>query len=737
VRHLLLGFLLLFGATGDLAARPDSILPEETAGEVHAARPGIQDAPASHSIQGAGGSRDIEEPFMIRLLRGLLGLGFLVGMAVLFSAKRKSVSWSLIAKGMLLQLVFGILVLRTTWGRSFFRVVNDVIVALIGYANAGSSFVFGQLINREIPVTGGDGVVEVGANFAFSVLPTIIFFASLLAILYFLGVMQRVVKGVAWAMQRTLKTSGAETLSAAGNIFVGQTEAPLLIRPFVGRMTMSELNTVMTGGFATVAGGVMAAYVAMLSGYFPDIAGHLLAASIMAAPAGIVISKTLMPETDEPATKGTLAIDVEKTDANVIGDRPAWHRRSHPRADSRVDLRAGRLAHRRTLVRRAAHREPVRDQDGGQRVRRVQRACKDARGRRGALPEVGGHRHVRFDRIRQLRLDRDPDRRDRRHRSRATLGPLANRASRDAGWNRRHLDDRDSGRDSGVSASSASSMARPAVGQRVEEAVEALKDRLGVFEPVVGVILGSGLGGLAGRFEDAQGIAAPDLPHWPVSTVEGHEGEIIAGTLAGVPAVGLSGRVHMYEGHPPEDVAMPTRVLARLGIRALVVSNAAGGVRLDLEPGDLMLIADQINLMGRNPLFGPVPQGETRWPDMYGAYDPELKQVVRDVAREQRIRLKEGTYLALLGPNYETPAEIRALRKLGADAVGMSTVPEVIAARAFGVRCVGVSCITNLAAGISPEPLDHEEVLETGALVAEAFQSLILASIKEFGELLG
>ncbi len=318
VRHLLLGFLLLFGATGDLAARPDSILPEETAGEVHAARPGIQDAPASHSIQGAGGSRDIEEPFMIRLLRGLLGLGFLVGMAVLFSAKRKSVSWSLIAKGMLLQLVFGILVLRTTWGRSFFRVVNDVIVALIGYANAGSSFVFGQIINREIPVTGGDGVVEVRANFAFSVLPTIIFFASLLAILYFLGVMQRVVKGVAWAMQRTLKTSGAETLSAAGNIFVGQTEAPLLIRPFVGRMTMSELNTVMTGGFATVAGGVMAAYVAMLSGYFPDIAGHLLAASIMAAPAGIVISKTLMPETDEPATKGTLAIDVEKTDANVI-----------------------------------------------------------------------------------------------------------------------------------------------------------------------------------------------------------------------------------------------------------------------------------------------------------------------------------------------------------------------------------------------------------------------------------
>ena len=242
---------------------------------------------------------------------------------------------------------------------------------------------------------------------------------------------------------------------------------------------------------------------------------------------------------------------------------------------------------------------------------------------------------------------------------------------------------------------------------------------------------------MAGRFEDEQTIAAPDLPHWPVSTVEGHEGEIVLGTLAGVPAVGLSGRVHMYEGHAPEDVAMPTRVLARLGIRALVVSNAAGGVRLDLEPGDLMLIADQINLMGRNPLFGPVPKGETRWPDMYGAYDEELKQVVRDVAREQRIRLKEGTYLALLGPNYETPAEIRALRRMGADAVGMSTAPEVIAARAFGVRCVGVSCITNLAAGISPEPLNHEEVMEVGAQVADTFQSLVLASIREFGELLG
>jgi len=276
----------------------------------------------------------------------------------------------------------------------------------------------------------------------------------------------------------------------------------------------------------------------------------------------------------------------------------------------------------------------------------------------------------------------------------------------------------------------------PPMERRVEEAAAALAELLDGFEPLVGVILGSGLGALAGKFEGARKVPATELPHWPPSTVVGHEGRIVAGTLAGVPAVGLSGRVHMYEGHPPGEVVLPVRVLTRLGIRALVVSNAAGGVRLDLRPGDLMLIADHINLMFRNPLFGPVPEGETRWPDMYGTYDTELREVVRRVAGEQRIPLQEGTYAALLGPSYETPAEIRALRGLGADAVGMSTVPEVIAARAAGVRCVGVSCITNLAAGISPEPLDHEEVLETSERVADAFQSLILGSIERFGRLL-
>ncbi|UCG77135.1 MAG: purine-nucleoside phosphorylase [Gemmatimonadota bacterium] len=271
----------------------------------------------------------------------------------------------------------------------------------------------------------------------------------------------------------------------------------------------------------------------------------------------------------------------------------------------------------------------------------------------------------------------------------------------------------------------------------MELAVRAVLERFGPFEPLLGVILGSGLGGLADRFEGAQVVVGSDLPGWPRSTVEGHEGKVICGTLAGVPAVGLSGRVHMYEGHAPEAVILPVRVLVGLGIRALVVSNAAGGIRRDLRAGDLMLIADHIDLMYRNPLVGPVGRGETRWPDMYGTYDGELRDAVRAVALERRIPLQEGIYAGLLGPSYETPAEVRALRRLGADAVGMSTVPEVIAARAAGVRCVGVSCITNLAAGLSPELLDHEEVLETTRQVAERFQSLVLGSIERFAPLLG
>jgi len=260
----------------------------------------------------------IDEPFLFRLGRGVVAIGVLLGVLWLFSAHRRRVDWALVAKGLGLQVLFALLVLKTEWGRGFFRIVNDVFVALIGFTNAGASFVFGNLVQPVVPVTDGPGTVGLMANFAFSVLPTIIFFSALMTILYYIGFMQTVVKIVARLMQKTLGTSGAETTSAAGNIFVGQTEAPLLVKPFVEKMTMSELTTVMTGGFATVAGGVMAAYVAMLSGVFPSIAGHLLAASIMAAPAGIVVSKLLYPETEEPETGGTLDVAVEQDHVNVI-----------------------------------------------------------------------------------------------------------------------------------------------------------------------------------------------------------------------------------------------------------------------------------------------------------------------------------------------------------------------------------------------------------------------------------
>ena len=267
---------------------------------------------------GEGAADGIQEPFWMRLLRGVLSLTVLVAALWLFSARRKRIDWGLVAKGLSVQLVFALLVLKTDWGRGFFAVVNDVFVALISYTNEGARFLFGKLVQPSVALPGDAGALQIGANFAFSVLPTIVFFSSLMTLLYYLGVMQKVVKGMAWAMQRTLGTSGAETLSASGNIFVGQTEAPLLVKPFVGEMTVSELNTVMTGGFATVAGGVMAAYVAMLSGHFPAIAGHLLAASIMAAPAGIVVSKTLMPEVEEPKTARALELELEQQHVNAI-----------------------------------------------------------------------------------------------------------------------------------------------------------------------------------------------------------------------------------------------------------------------------------------------------------------------------------------------------------------------------------------------------------------------------------
>lgn len=243
--------------------------------------------------------------------------------------------------------------------------------------------------------------------------------------------------------------------------------------------------------------------------------------------------------------------------------------------------------------------------------------------------------------------------------------------------------------------------------------------------PRVGIILGSGLGGLAAEVENSARIPYRDIPGFPAVAVHGHAGELLVGTLGGTPVATFSGRFHAYEGHPLQLTAFPIRVAHALGARTLVVSNAAGGINSGFLPGDLMVIEDHINLMFMSPLIGPAAADETRFPDMTGAYDVALRDRMHAVANALGIALRDGVYAALYGPAYETPAEVRMLRTLGADAVGMSTVPEVVMARALGMRVAGVSCITNLAAGVQETPLDHAEVLDTTARVARQFQALI------------
>jgi purine-nucleoside phosphorylase len=247
----------------------------------------------------------------------------------------------------------------------------------------------------------------------------------------------------------------------------------------------------------------------------------------------------------------------------------------------------------------------------------------------------------------------------------------------------------------------------------------------------VAIVLGSGLGFLSDEVRDGVRIPYAEIPGFPQPGVVGHKGELVAGTLEGVPVLVQSGRFHLYEGHSADVVALPVRVFHAVGVRTLIVTNAAGGVRPTFRAGALMLIADHVNLMFRNPLIGPVQEGEERFPDMSAPYDPGLRALAREVARQERIPLDEGVYLALLGPSFETPAEIRMLQRLGADAVGMSTVPEVITARARGIKCLGFSTITNLAAGISPVPLSHQEVLEVGRQVGRSLGTIVKGVVRQ------
>ena len=262
--------------------------------------------------------------------------------------------------------------------------------------------------------------------------------------------------------------------------------------------------------------------------------------------------------------------------------------------------------------------------------------------------------------------------------------------------------------------------------EMVDEAAAAITSRMTDGVPDVAVVLGSGLGDFANRLADAISIDYADLPNWPASNVIGHEGRLVLGRLAGRRVAALSGRAHYYEGHDLRTVTFAARVVGRVGVKALILTNAAGGINVDLKPGTLMVMDDHINLLGSNPLVGPnESRFGPRFPDMSEVYSKRLRAIADSVAAAQGLAIGHGVYVAVHGPSYETPAEIRYLRTIGADAVGMSTVPEAIVARHMGVEVLGISCITNAAAGVLPQPLDHDEVMAVARRVRGAFGSLL------------
>jgi len=267
--------------------------------------------------------------------------------------------------------------------------------------------------------------------------------------------------------------------------------------------------------------------------------------------------------------------------------------------------------------------------------------------------------------------------------------------------------------------------------EKIDEAVRYIRGR-SALQPEVGVILGSGLGDVVDAVEIETAIPYSEIPGAKASTVLGHQGRMIFGHANGRRVVVMQGRVHFYEGYEMHEVMFLSRVIGRLGIRQLIVTNAAGGVNTSYVAGDLMLISDHINMMGLNPLRGPnIEALGVRFPDMSEAYPESLRAIAREVAKEIGIDIKEGVYLALSGPTYETPAEIRAFRVLGADAVGMSTVPEVLAMSHMGIPVLGISCITNMAAGILKQKLTHQEVIDTTTRVQKQFTALVLGVLRK------
>ena len=289
------------------------------------------------------------------------------------------------------------------------------------------------------------------------------------------------------------------------------------------------------------------------------------------------------------------------------------------------------------------------------------------------------------------------------------------------------------------------SLLNPSFASRLERATEAIwrlteaqagpAKEGGRRAPVVGLVLGSGLGGFADEAQPGLRIPYADIPGFPRSTVPGHAGQLILGDIEGVPICAMQGRVHYYEGHGIHSTTFPIWTLAALGVKNLIFTNAAGGVNTSFTPGDLMIIKDHINLLGVNPLMGPaggqgLMAGSSQFVDMFRPYSHDLMSSAQDAAAQQGLALREGVYAAYTGPSYETPAEIRYLRKIGADAVGMSTVPEVIVARACGARVLGISCITNMAAGVLDQRLSHEEVIEVSSRIKGGFSALLRSVLR-------
>lgn len=264
----------------------------------------------------------------------------------------------------------------------------------------------------------------------------------------------------------------------------------------------------------------------------------------------------------------------------------------------------------------------------------------------------------------------------------------------------------------------------------MNDTVDFLKSRVSTT-PSVMLVLGSGLGDLADELEDAVRMPFGEIPGFHASNVEGHKGMLVAGRLEGADCIAMQGRFHLYEGHSAATAALPIRAMAALGARTLIISNAAGGVNPAFVAGDLMIIDDHVNFMFQNPLVGALIEGDLRFPDMSAPYDRELQMIAQRVGSERGLSLKRGVYFAVLGPSYETPAEISMYARLGADAVGMSTVPEVIAARALGVRVLGISLITNAAAGMTGEPLTHEEVILAGQEARPRFAAVVRGVVRE------